>query len=208
MEVAIEQAPLVEAGRGSEKMLAPQEVQRMLALSALGWGAKRISRELGCSRNTVREYLRRGGWRPMDVSARTSALDATAATPKSCARTWRASLGIEVSLRTVQRSVEPLRRELRAEAVATVRYETNPGQQLTSAAHPCRLAARRYAFICSSPRWATAGVATWPCPCTSDSRHGCRARKAHSGTSVACSTSCCWTMPSRWSTSTTCKRAR
>jgi transposase len=39
-------------------------------------------------------------------------------------------LGIEVSLRTVQRAVEPLRRELRAEAVATVRYETAPGQQL------------------------------------------------------------------------------
>lgn len=75
MEVGIEQAPLVEMGQGSEKMLAPQEVQKMLALSALGWGAKRISRELGCSRNTVREYLRRGGWRPMDVSARASALE-------------------------------------------------------------------------------------------------------------------------------------
>ena len=37
----------------------------MLALSALGWGSKRISRELGCSRNTVREYVRQGGWRPM-----------------------------------------------------------------------------------------------------------------------------------------------
>jgi hypothetical protein len=38
------QAPQVAAGRGSETMLAPQEVQRMLALQALGWGAKRISR--------------------------------------------------------------------------------------------------------------------------------------------------------------------
>jgi hypothetical protein len=43
------QAPQVAAGRGSETMLAPQEVQRMLALSALGWGGKRISRELGSS---------------------------------------------------------------------------------------------------------------------------------------------------------------
>ncbi len=48
------QAPQVAAGRGSETMMAPQEVQKMLALQALGWGAKRISRELGCSRNTVR----------------------------------------------------------------------------------------------------------------------------------------------------------
>jgi transposase len=56
-------------------MLAPQEVHKMLAPQALGWGAKRISRELGCSRNTVREYLRRGGWRPMDVRARGSVLE-------------------------------------------------------------------------------------------------------------------------------------
>jgi transposase len=141
MEVAIEQAPLVEVGQGSEKMLAPQEVQRMLALSALGWGAKRISRELGCSRNTVREYLRRGGWRPMDVSARASALEPHREWLAERLRRHRGNadvvrqdlareLGIEVSLRTVQRCVEPLRRELRAEAVATVRYETAPGQQL------------------------------------------------------------------------------
>jgi hypothetical protein len=39
-------------------------------------------------------------------------------------------LGIAVSLRTVQRAVEPLRRELRAEALAMVRYETAPGQHL------------------------------------------------------------------------------
>lgn len=135
------QAPQVAAGRGSETMLAPQEVQRMVALQALGWGAKRISRELGCSRNTVRQYLRQGGWRPMDVAARAGVLDGH--------REWLAErlrrhhgnadvvrqdlareLGIRVSLRTVQRAVEPLRRELRAEAVATVRYETAPGQQL------------------------------------------------------------------------------
>lgn len=61
MEEVLFQAPQVATGLGSETMVAPQEVQKMLALSALGWGAKRISRELGCSRNTVREYLRQGG---------------------------------------------------------------------------------------------------------------------------------------------------
>lgn len=135
------QAPPVGFGRGSETMLAPQEVQRMLALSALGWGAKRISRELGCSRNTVREYLRQGGWRPMDVSGRASALAPHGEWLAERLRRHRGNadvvrqdlareLGIEVSLRTVERAVEPLRRELRAEAVATVRYETAPGQQL------------------------------------------------------------------------------
>lgn len=122
-------------------MLAPQEVQRMLALQALGWGTKRISRELGCSRNTVREYLRQGGWKPMDVVARAGALEPHAEWLAERLRRHRGNadvvrqdlareLGIEVSLRTVQRAVEPLRRELRAEAVATVRYETPPGQQL------------------------------------------------------------------------------
>lgn len=141
MEVAIEQAPLVEVGQGSEKMLAAQEVQRMLALSALGWGAKRISRELGCSRNTVREYLRQGGWRPMEVSNRASVLEPH--------KEWLAErlkrhkgnadvvrqdlareLGLQVSLRTVQRAVQALRRELHVEAAATVRYETGPGHQM------------------------------------------------------------------------------
>jgi transposase len=141
MQEVITQALPVETGRRGETMLAPQEVQKMLALSALGWGAKRISRELGCSRNTVREYLRRGGWRPMEVGTRASSLEPH--------RQWLAErlhrhrgnadvvrqdlareLGIEVSLRTVQRAVEPLRRELRAQALATVRFETAPGQQM------------------------------------------------------------------------------
>lgn len=135
------QAPQVEAGRGSETMLAPQEVQRMLALQALGWGAKRISRELGCSRNTVRQYLRQGGWRPMDVASRAGVLEPHRQWLAERLRQHRGNadvvrqdlareLGIEVSLRTVQRAVEPLRCELRAEAVATVRYETAPGHQL------------------------------------------------------------------------------
>lgn len=41
-----------------------------------------------------------------------------------------AEKGIEVSLRTVERAVAHLRRELRAAARATVRFETRPGQQL------------------------------------------------------------------------------
>jgi len=135
------QAPAVERDQGGEKMLAPQEVQKMLALKALGWGSKRISQEMGCSRNTVREYLRQGEWKPMDVSARASVLEPH--------REWLAErlrrhhgnadvvrqdlereLGVVVTLRTVQRALEPLRRGLRAEALATVRYETAPGQQL------------------------------------------------------------------------------
>ena len=41
-----------------------------------------------------------------------------------------ASRGIHVELRTLQRAVVPLRQEERAEALATVRFETPPGQQM------------------------------------------------------------------------------
>src|SRR3712207_9438521 len=46
--------------RGDE-MLQAEEVAAMLRLHGLGWGAKRLAREFGCARNTVRRYLRQGG---------------------------------------------------------------------------------------------------------------------------------------------------
>jgi hypothetical protein len=38
-----------------EAMLEPEEVSAILRLNELGWGAKRISRELGISRNTAKD---------------------------------------------------------------------------------------------------------------------------------------------------------
>jgi transposase len=113
----------------------------MLALQAQGWGAKRISKELGCSRNTVREYLRSGGWKPMDVSGRASILAPHLAWLEQRLRQHKGNadvvrqelqreFGIAVSLRTVQRAVAPMRVALRAQAVAHVRFETAPGLQL------------------------------------------------------------------------------
>jgi len=124
----IEQASRVDSGQGRQTMLAPQEVQKMLTLSAQGWGSKRISRELGCSRNTVRQYLRQGGWLPMDVQSRTGSLAEHAQWLDERLRQHRGNadvvrqdlareLGVAVSLRTVQRAVAPLRRELRAQAL-------------------------------------------------------------------------------------------
>jgi|SRR5439155_11520638 len=39
-------------------MVAAEVVRQMAQLAQLGWGAKRIARELGVARNTVRRYLR------------------------------------------------------------------------------------------------------------------------------------------------------
>jgi predicted transcriptional regulator len=42
-------------------MLEPDEVSAILRLNELGWGSKRIARELGISRNTAKDYLAAGG---------------------------------------------------------------------------------------------------------------------------------------------------
>jgi hypothetical protein len=47
-----------------EEMLQPDEVAAMIRLHGLGWGAKRLAREFGSARKTVRRYLRQGGPAP------------------------------------------------------------------------------------------------------------------------------------------------
>lgn len=123
------------------EMKAPDDVSAMLRLKALGWGARRIAAELGCSRTTVRRWLREGVWRRASRPDRPSAL---AGHEDWLAERFRrhggnadvvrqelaAEKGVMVSLRTVERAVAPLRRALRAEARATIRFETPPGEQL------------------------------------------------------------------------------
>lgn len=139
-DVVTDPSRVMDAG-GRQTMLAAQEVQKMLALQAQGWGAKRISKDLGCSRNTVREYLRSGGCKPMDVSGRVSILAPHLAWLEQRLRQHKGNadvvrqelqreFGIAVSLRTVQRAVAPMRMALRAQALAHVRFETAPGLQL------------------------------------------------------------------------------
>lgn len=136
-----EQAPRSERIDWRQAMQAPEDVEAMLKLASLGWGAKRIANELGCSRNTVRRYLRQGGWQPYESPQRPGRLGAHAEWLAGQFRQHRGNCdvvrqellrvhGIEVSLRTVERAVAHLRREVMAQSVATVRYETPPGHQL------------------------------------------------------------------------------
>jgi transposase len=124
-----------------ELMKAPDEVSAMLRLKALGWGSRRIAAELGCSRNTVRHWLEQGDWRPCASPSRSKKLDGLADWVRERfhrhagnADVVRQELarekGVSVSLRTVERAVAPFRRELIAAARATVRFETQPGEQL------------------------------------------------------------------------------
>ena len=58
-----------------EEMLQAEEVAAMVRLRELGWGAKRLSKEFGCARNTVRRYLRAGGAAPFRRPERKTAFD-------------------------------------------------------------------------------------------------------------------------------------
>ena len=119
----------------------PQDVEAMRRLAAAGWGRRRIAKELGCSPETVRKYLRQGGWQPYGKPCRNSVLDGQSEwlrqrflAHRGNADVVRQELerekGLKVSLRTVERAVEPWRLEMRNAALATVRFETPPGRQL------------------------------------------------------------------------------
>jgi transposase len=127
------------AKRTENVMETPEDVAVMLRLHEAGWGTKAIAEQLGCARNTVRRYLRLGGWRRYGGGGRAKALDDHQAFVErsfdqhrgnaEVVRQELAKEGVAVSLRTVERAVEERRRQRRTEAVATVRFETAPGHQ-------------------------------------------------------------------------------
>ncbi len=111
-----------------EAMLEPDEVTAMLRLTKLGWGSRRIARELGCSRTTVQRYVDSGGWQEFR-SARKGAGKLAGHEIWVRERFFRhrgnadvvrqdlaRELGVTVSLRTVERAVSGYRRELAAAA--------------------------------------------------------------------------------------------
>ncbi|MDV7392765.1 hypothetical protein RZS08_15460, partial [Arthrospira platensis SPKY1] len=133
---------LPEQRMGKEEIMrTPEAVAAMQRLYGLGWGLRRIAEELGCGRNTVKHYVHQGGWvpyrsprRPRKLARLESWLATSFRQHRGNADVVRQELqrvhGMTVSLRTVERAVQPWRQELDAEARATVRFETAPGRQL------------------------------------------------------------------------------
>jgi transposase len=123
-------------------MLEPEVVKQIRALTALGWGKKRIARELGIARNSVRRYQREGeaaetqtrpGAWTLDAekqAAARSLLDGPAAGNTVVVKRLLAEQDVEVPLRTLQRVLAPHRQAKRAAELATVRFETAPGHQM------------------------------------------------------------------------------
>ena len=132
-------------------MQTPQDVEAMLRLKAAGWGRRRIAKELGCSPETVRRYLKQGGWVSYGRPCRPGLLDQHRdwlrqrfLRHRGNADVVRQELlkehGIRASLRTVERAVAPWRQELKVAALATVRFETPPGKQLQADFGQCVVA--------------------------------------------------------------------
>jgi len=124
-----------------EEMLGADEVAAMVRLHGLGWGAKRLSKEFGCARNTVRRYLRTGGAVPFAKAPRKTAFDGLEdwlrerffrhdGNADVIRQELASEHGIVIGLRSVELRVQPWRRELRAQRQATIRFETRPGHQL------------------------------------------------------------------------------
>lgn len=131
-----------ETARLTVPMVDPEIVKHLRALRALGWGSKRIARELGIARNSVRRYLRDGvaaetqtrpGAWTLDATQQQTArtlLDGPAAGNGVVVQRLLAEQHVEVPLRTLQRVLAPHRQDKRAAELATVRFETAPGHQM------------------------------------------------------------------------------
>jgi transposase len=197
-----------------EVMQTPDEVAAMLGLKALGWGVRRIAGELGCSHMTVRRYLSAGGWvayrgrgRPRTLTGLEVWVAERFRRHAGNADVVRQELerekGIRLTLRTVEREVRHLRRELEAEARATIRFETPPGKQLQIDFGERRAVigdenVKMYLFVATLGGGSMSGRSA-----TSARRVGLPVSRAPSVTSAGLPRRCCSTMIAGWSLVTT-----
>jgi transposase len=128
-----------EAGSAEERMLRGDLVREMVARKERGEGVKRIARELGVDRKTVRRWLRLGGWQPRRPRPRRRPIDQFTEfiAQRGPEVGWNgvvlhrelAGLGFTGSYQQVQRYLKPYRAKRRWSELATVRFETGPGEQ-------------------------------------------------------------------------------
>ena len=117
-------------------------VTAIRTLAERGVGKKTIAREVGVALNTVRRYLRqplaagvqtRPAARRLSDEHRRAArelYEGAAAGNAVVVQRLLAGRDVTVSVRTVERAVADIRQAQRASALATVRVETPPGDQL------------------------------------------------------------------------------
>ena len=141
MSTGVSVDPALSRTMRGDEMLQAEEVAAMLRLHGLGWGAKRLAKEFGCARNTVRRYLRQGGPVAFRKPVRRTAFDGLdewlrerffrhGGNADVVRQELASELGIVIGLRSVELRVYRWRRELKAQMRATVRFETAPGHQM------------------------------------------------------------------------------
>jgi transposase len=127
---------------GEVPVIEGELVTAIRTLAGRGVGKKTIAREVGVAVNTVRRYLRR----PIEagVQRRPAARRLTDERRQEARELYQgpaagnavvvqrllAEHGFAISVRTLERAVADIRRAQRASALATVRVETPPGDQL------------------------------------------------------------------------------
>ena len=128
-----------ELGPVEEPMLGADLVREMVARKQRGEGVKRIARELGVDRKTVKRWLKLGDWRPRQSPRRPRLLDRFAEFIERRAPEvgWNGVvlhrelkvLGFSGSYQQVHRFLKPYRARRRWSELATARFETGPGEQ-------------------------------------------------------------------------------
>jgi hypothetical protein len=94
-----------------EEMLEPEEVAAMSRLHALGWGARKLSAEFGCARNTVRRYRRGSVFDGLDDWLR-ERFFRQGGNADVIRQEMASDLSIVIGLRSVELRVQKWRKEL------------------------------------------------------------------------------------------------
>ena len=131
--------PSTQSGAAEERMLREDLVREVAARRERGESTRRIARELGVDRKTIRRWLRIGGWRPRQNGERRRAIDAfvTFIDRRGPEVGWNgvvlhrelAALGFTGCYQQVPRWLKPRRLQRRWQEAATIRFETGPGEQ-------------------------------------------------------------------------------
>ena len=120
-------------------MLHEDAVREVLARLARGEHVKTIARELGVDKKTIKRWRQRGAWRARQPRVYVKAIDTHRAFLERrgpevgwngvvLLRELRAQ-GFTGGYQQVQRALQPLRSTRRWAALATMRFETGPGEQ-------------------------------------------------------------------------------
>src|SRR5436309_5525811 len=131
-------SPPIPAGSAEGTMVQEDVVREILARPERGERVKRIARELGVDKKTVKRWRHLGGWRAQRRRRRQQLEPFREfITRRGPEVDWNAAvlhrelgtLGFGGGYLQVQRHVKPQRDERRWATVATIRFETGPGEQ-------------------------------------------------------------------------------